>query len=277
VENEQEIIEQSDVYKIFEQRSLKEDEFLKYFYEKISNEKKNDLLLKLFDTSPNKAKILIKDINYKVPNPVAIVEKILDVIDSQSISEKSDFLKICNVLDCGGNAELRGKFVEKIGKLLQSTDLNSQQIGYEALSEARNIKTRRRSMLKEVFDWLRKPGTTDKYQLFSIRAIYLGYGDLNKEEQNEFLQFIFDELIRKATNEKQINLGFEILKQIKPKYEERKQNYDDIKELIEAGKVEKNFKVTLIKGLFELKPDKTNANNKEYWDWVISEHYKLVK
>ena len=275
VNNGQEIIEQSDTYEIFEQRSLREEEFFNYFYEKISNEIKNKLLIKLFDTSPNKAKEKIKAINYKVPNPVSIVEKILDVIDSQSISEKSEFLKICNVLNCGGNAELRGKFVEKIGKLLQSVDLQSQQIGYEALSEARNIKTRRRSMLKEVFDWLRKPGTTDKYQLFSIRAIYLGYEDLNKEEQNEFLQFIFDELIRKATNEKQINLGFEILKQIKPKYKERKQNYNDIKDLIESGKVE-NFKEILIKGLFELKPNRTNANNKEYWDWVISQNNKMV-
>ena len=50
--------------------------------------------------------------------------------------------------------------------------------------------------MKHVFDWLKKP-EVPKYQPASIRAIYALKSQFNDEEDKEFLQFIFEELIQR--------------------------------------------------------------------------------
>jgi len=267
IENKWEFVENSTYYKVIEQRALNNQELFNYCYNKLSDRKKTELLIKLLGAYPDRAIATIEAIEYNVLDPTFIVKKILEVVDSISISEKQRFFKACNVLKCGNDTTLRDIFVEKIKKLLKSTDNQSQQIGLIAMTEGKHIgKARTRLLAKEIFDWIRKPEITDKYQPSSIKAIYIGYEYFNKEEQGEYLQFIFDSLIRKATNVEQINLGFELLRQIKPKYEERKNNFDDIKSRIESG--DNTLNRELIQGLLELKPSRPNNKNNMYWEWV---------
>ena len=94
-----------------------------------------------------------------------------------------------------------------------------------------------------------------------------GQNQLNKEEQKEFQQFVFEELIRKGTSQETLELGFSLLEEMAPKYEDRKRNFDDIKERIESEQNE-TIKNTLITGLKKLKPTRTNKQNKDYWEWV---------
>ena len=149
-----------------------------------------------------------------------------------------------------------------------SSDL--QNMGHSSLvaSEAFLSETRKRQIGKNVFDWLKKP-EIPKNQPSSIRAVYALREQFNEEEEKELLQFIFEELIRKSHNVQEVDLGFSLLKDISPKYEARKQNFDDIKTRVEAepaGAVRQS----LVKGIKSLRPDSVNQKNKSYWEWVDS-------
>jgi len=91
----------------------------------------------------------------------------------------------------------------------------------------------------------------------------------NEEEEKEFLQFIFEELIRKASSAEQVDLGFSLLQGIAPKYEERKENFDDVKTRV-GGEPDEKIKQALVKGLKSISSVSTNQHNKEYWEWVSS-------
>ena len=120
-----------------------------------------------------------------------------------------------------------------------------------------------------MFDWIKGAGVPNKYQPISLSVVYLLHDLFNEEEDKEFLQFIFEELIRKADSIEQVNFGFELLKGMKPKYEERKENFEDIKTRVES-EGDENIKRSLISGLQTLQPEKLNQQNKDYWGWLDS-------
>ena len=65
------------------------------------------------------------------------------------------------------------------------------------------------------------------------------------------------------------------MKRIMPKYSERKQNFEDLKERIESVE-DLNIKEILINGLLDLKPSEPKKREKDFWDWV-SNQIKLKK
>ena len=113
---------------------------------------------------------------------------------------------------------------------------------------------------------MKKPETTTKYQPSTIRAVIAELEHLNEEEQKELVHFIFDEIVRKSGNPTQITDAFDILKTLKPKYEERKQNFDDVRTRVEV-ETDPNIRTALLNGL-ALLTEKHNQVNKDFWDWV---------
>ena len=214
------------------------------------------------------------DKNYKEIDQVKIVEKIFEVVQKVNDSEKLGFYTSCNKMECSGDKNLQNSYADKLKQHLISTDHNSQKIGLQAFSEANFIEEQKqRQIIKDILDWLRNPGLEDKYQPFSIRAVAKKIRLLSRpEERSELIQFIFDEL-RKTDRVESINLGFEILslKELKLKYEERKENFDDLKLRIEnEGNIE--IKKIFISNLKKIKPMTTNKKNEEFWDWLDTQN-----
>jgi hypothetical protein len=270
--DEKTFIEESDYSPVFEKRAIANQDFFNYVYDKLSNEKKSDLLDKLFDTDYSRALQKIENLEYKIPNSKSIVGKAFSKIDSLGATDKAKFLKLINDLKCANDAELREILSTKLKTYLTSTDLPLQEAGFSGFSDAISYigEARTRQLVKDVFDWLRSPEVANKYQPFAIRGSYFGYKkQLNEEEQKEFQQFVFEELIRKGTGQETLELGFSLLEEIAPKYEDRKRNFDDIKERVESEQNE-IIKNTFIAGLKKLKPARTNKQNKEYWEWLDS-------
>ena len=269
--SEKDFIEQSEYAPIFEKRSLANQDFFDYIYGMLSKEKKPELLEKLFDVDYNRALQKIESLDYQITNSTAIVEKVFNKIDEVPPPEKARFLKLANTLKCGNDAGLRDILVAKVKTYLTSTNSVLQTVGFNGLSDAKQHigEGRLRQLTKDVFDWIRKPEVANKYQPSTIRVIYLGYSLFNKEEQKELQQFLFEELIRKGLNQESIEFGFNLLKEIMPKYEDRKQNFNDIKTRIESEQ-DDTIKNTLIIRLKDLKPFRLNNQNRKYWEWVNS-------
>ncbi len=267
IENQEELIEQQ--YSALESRALGDQPFFEYIYEKLSKAKKEELLNKLFDRDLNRTLQFAEKQGYKLPNSKSFAEKALANFDAvPSVPEKKQMLDVVITLKGANDAGVRDIFAEKIQTSLTTIDNQLQDIGHTSLiaSEKFLSDTRKRQVVQYVFDWLKKP-EVPKYQPASIKAVYALKSQFNDEEDKEFLQFIFEELIRKATNNQGVDLGFSLLVGLSPKYEARKQNFDDIKARIEA-EPEGVMKQSLIKGLKTMRHESINQKNKDYWEWV---------
>ena len=268
--DEKVFIEESDYSSAFEKRAIANQDFFDYVYDKVSNERKSELLDKLFDADRNRALQKIDNLKYKISDSKSIVGKAFNKIDSLPPVDKAKLVKLINNLKCANDAGLRDILSTKLKTYLTSLDLSLQETGFNGFSDAISHigVPRTRQLVKDLFDWLRSPEVANKYQPYAIRGSYLGYkNQLNKEEQKEFQQFVFEELIRKGRIQETLELGFSLLEDMALKYEDRKRNFDDIKERIES---EQNdiIKNILIIGLKKLKPSRIDKQNKDYWKWV---------
>ena len=268
-----EFLEKSYYTGTIENRALGDQGIFDYFYSKINEEFKSNWLVKLFDRDYSRALNKIEQENYKGMDQIKITQKILEVVERISAEEKLKFYSACNKMKCGNDSNTRDLYISKLKVHLTSTDQVLQKVGSQAFSDAKFLgKMRRRQIIKDVFDWLRSPTLQDKYQPFSIQVvateIELFSESYRVEEKNDFLQFIFDE-IRRTTRLESINLGFEILcyKSIRPKYEDRKENFNDLKVRFET-ETNTDIKNALLTGLKKLRPSKLNANNRVFWEWV---------
>jgi hypothetical protein len=116
----------------------------------------------------------------------------------------------------------------------------------EAFRESKLSKDLRRKIIKESFDWIKKPEISPKYQQPVIRAIAHSHKDFNEVERKEFIHFIIDEVVRKSGKQAHITGAFEVLQ-------------------------DADLKKVLIEGISSLKPVRTNKDNQEYWSWVQQE------
>ena len=252
-------------------RSLSDQNFFNYFYDKVSKIKQEEMLDRLFDQDSNRAIQFAEAEGYKIPNPVAFSQRVLAKIDTlPAPDDKKHMLDVVITLKAN-DAGIRDSFADKLQTLLTSTDSQLQIVGHSSLTAADKLlsKDRKRALVKHVLDWLKRPDLPTKYQPAAIKTVYALRDQFNEEEEKEFLQFIFEELIRKASSAEQVDLGFSLLQGIAPKYEERKENFDDVKTRV-GGEPDEKIKQALVKGLKSISSVSTNQHNKEYWEWVSS-------
>ena len=269
IEDEQSLIENSDYANTFEVRALNDQIVFDFLYNKISSETKSEWLIKLLDRDHNRFFEKLKLESYKIPEKTSINNKLLDKVVDQTIQDQPFYFKAINALKCPG-AEAKDRYMNILKNHLTNLDINYQKIAFEALSGEDFLgKGRQRKLTKEVYDWLKEPEVSNKYQPFAIQAVMRGNGHFNDEEKNDFTQFIFDEIIRKSNDEAIISFGFDQLAILNPKYKDRKLNFNDIRTKIESEQ-NPSVKNVMIQGLTKLMPEKKTKVNREYWEWVES-------
>ncbi|PIR56850.1 MAG: hypothetical protein COU72_04075 [Parcubacteria group bacterium CG10_big_fil_rev_8_21_14_0_10_41_35] len=255
------------LYTPAETRSINDENFREEFFAKITDVQKQGFIEKLFRQNIEAAFQFVEKIDPKEhKNIFPIFDKIWTIYDSTSVQNKKRMFDFVNSRKADNDAHVREILADKISTCLTSVDLAIQEVGLHGLAEASKhlAQPRLRQIVKEVFDWIRKPEISPKYQPFSIRAILSENDQFNDQEKAEFVQFVFEELVRKSTDIIHINFGLEILGQLKPKYEDRTQNFDDIKLRIDSEQ-DINIKNALVTGLAKLKPFRVNTDNKDFW------------
>lgn len=261
---------ENNLYDSSETRSINDSAFRAEFFKRTSDANKQKFIIKLFTQNIEGALQFIETLDKGDTKHVfSIFDSLWPIYDSVSLVNKEKILKYVNKNNANNDTKIRDSLTEKIIALLTNIDQPTQHVGLNAFIEASEhlSKPKLRQVVKDTFDWVRKTEITPKYQPYSLRAIYSQYEQFNEEEKKEFMQFIFEELIRKPSVKEYADLGFEILSQINPKYEERKENFDDIKTKIETD-VESEISKVIISGLLTLKPTKTNTENKNFWEAI---------
>lgn len=256
-------------------RSLADQVFRNVFYPLLSEARKNQFIEKILNHDFDKAFEFFESLSPKdVKQVFTDFDKSWAKFDPATPPQKQRLLKFVNKYKANNDAGIREILANKISTSLTTTDTALQQIGLEAFTESALAKDLRRKVVKEAFDWVKKPEISPKYQSFALRAIAEGYEEFNQEEKNEFVHFIFDEIIRKSTKQSHLTGAFEILRELDPKYEDRQTNFDDIKTRIESEE-NADLKKVLVEGIDSLKPTRTSKANEEFWSWIQQEKEKL--
>ena len=86
--------------------------------------------------------------------------------------------------------------------------------------------------------------------------------------KSDFIDFVFDKLIIRGFNINNIQLGIDILSEIKPRYEDYSSLFDDV--FVRAdSEANENIKTEILSGLQKLKPHKLNKINRDFWQRLL--------
>ncbi|MFC1780324.1 P-loop NTPase fold protein [Patescibacteria group bacterium] len=266
----EDVLSNPKYHSILETRALRDQPFFEYLYPKFEQEKAQQLLTRLIDTDVVRAIKFIGGVEKSIKSKGDIITKLLTKIDINNPAVSNEIFKVCNQLRCGNKQSNRITFADKVTLFIRNTDNQIQKIGFDAFKDSTcHIgKNRIRSIAKNIFDWLQDNSQVPtKVQPFAIQAIQIGYDQFNKEEKNSFLQFIFEELIRKPNDISSIDLGFSVLDDLKPNYNDRKENYEDIKSKYETT-TDQTIKNAIIAGLKRLTFSQKSKGSREFFDWI---------
>lgn len=221
----------------------------------------------LITSHPQRALAKLEGLKYKVDDKIRVVETLLNVAQGAEIQVKEDLFKVINEMKCAKDAELRKDFATQIKSLLKNMDTNQQKVGCNTFQEATYLsETLKREIGRETIDWLVSLQPQNAGQREAAKSVLVYWDILHPPVKEDYIDFVFDKLIKNGIDMNNIRLGFELLSEIKPKIRYKKYHtyFDDVLFRIEQ---EENIdiKKELNNGLLRLKPQKTNDRNKNIW------------
>ncbi len=224
--------------------------------------------ISLINSVSGRATQKLKDLSYKVGDRRKLVEALLGKAQGAPVQEKETLYEAINKMRCANDSELRSLFASQIKPLLQNVDQNSQKVGYNALQDAGHLSAPvKREIVRETTEWLRSLTPQDAGQLYSVRSVILNRNILKSlpSVQGEYIDFVFDKIIKRGVNIDNIKLGVEILSNIKPKYEDYSPLFDDALARAES-EGDNQIKAEIYNGLLKLKPTRLNKKNRNFWE-----------
>ena len=250
---------------IFNQRIVPHQPVLVYLYPIAPQEIKTQWLIHLINSAPGRAIQKLRDLNYKVDDRRKVAQALLAKVQEIPFQEKGAFYEAVNKMKCANDAELRNILGSQIKPLLSSSDQNLQKVGYDVLQGATHLSERvKREITREIVEWLRSLEPANANQPHSIRSITLNWDILESPVQGDYIDFVSNKLILRASDINNIRLGFEMLSMTKVKYEDYNTYFDDIFARAE-GEGDSQIKTELKNGLLKLKPSVLNKKNREFW------------
>ncbi|MCK4652886.1 MAG: hypothetical protein KAU01_00400 [Candidatus Cloacimonetes bacterium] len=249
----------------FRQRVLQQQTIFDFLYSFATKDIKTQWFIELINSTPQRAFTKLDEINYKLDNKIAIVDALLKKAAQSPIPEKETLYKAVNKMKCANDRNLRDTFSSKIKALLKNTDIEQQKCGYNTFKEADYLsETTRRSIVRETIDWLYTLSPNTANQSYSIEAVIIGWSILPQTPQRSFIDFVFEKLIKNGINVENIKLGYQVLYQIKPKYEEYSTYFEDVNDQAKSES-DLQIKSQIMIGLKKLRPISLNKKNKKFW------------
>lgn len=251
---------------VFQRRALEQQPIFDFLYPLASRDIRIQWMTNLITSSPQRASTKLKELKYKVDDKRKVVETLLQTAEGVVIHEKKNLYKAINQMKCANDAKLRSDFALQIKSLLKNTDKIQQEIGYIAFEGAKHFSNSlKRGITREIVEWLRSLQPSDAGQIYTVKSVLISWDILESPVKKDYIDFVFDKLIKRGTNINNIQLGFEIFYKVKPKYKEYSTYFDDAFERLESEGNDQ-IKTEIKSGLLKLKPSKTNKKNRNFWD-----------
>jgi len=261
---------------VFQTKGSQNQVSFDYLYEKAPSNIKNAWLCNLI-TSPHYERALnkLRELKYAVEDSKEVVKSLLHQVQAVGESQRLGFYSAINQMECAKNPELQKELISHIKSLLRGNSSQSQTVGISALQEASKYfpASVKREIACDTIEWLRTLNTSSVLQPPAIKSVMISWDSLEgqKPVQQEYVDFIFDKLIKRATVNPidSIRLGYEILISISPSYEEYPIYFDDVLVRIENEKSNSEIRMELVSGLSKLKQQQKNIENEHvFWSKV---------
>lgn len=252
----------------FDQRVLQQQPIVDLLYFISQKDVRTRWFIKLINSVPERATQKLKELDYKVDDKKNVVGALLRKAQGATVQEKEILYEAINKMKCANDSELKSNLASQIKPLLKNVDPNQQKVGYDALQGAGYLSASvKREIARETIEWLRSLEPANAKQPSSIKSVILNWNILKSQlpVQKDYIDFIFDKLIKRGVNIDNIRLGFEMLFEIRPKYEDYSAYFDDALIRLES---ESNgqIKAELKSGLLKLKSPRLNEKNRDFWE-----------
>jgi hypothetical protein len=236
---------------------------------------RSNLLIKIIDTANYQTALNKLDtLRYRVTNKIGIAKRIFDKASSLEVGQRAVPYEAINGLKCGGDKELKGLYVDQLQSLIVNQPRQTQEIAFDAYNEAVSLgflsNSLRLKFAESIIEWLNTLGTIGLEQEFALNAVVLDSNELSITHKDNLLNCLFDKMIARTGAIEEINLGFELLYQLKPdlRYDKNnKQHFDVVYSRVE---VEQNvdIKKSIITGFEKIKPKTISKFSKSFWNGV---------
>ena len=253
---------------VFQQRALQHQPIFNFLYPLAPKDARIQWMTNLISSQPQRALEKLKELSYKVDDKKTVVETLLRTAGGVAIHEKKNLYDVINQMKCANDAKSRIDFSLQIKSLLKSTDKSQQEIGYIAFEGARHLShSVKRDITREIVEWLRSLQPSDAGQIYAVKSVLINWNILEIPVKKDYVDYVFDKLIKRGVNIDNIRLGFEILNdnRINPKYEEYPTYFDDVFARLESEGNDQ-IKTEIKSGLLKLKPSKTSKKNRDFWN-----------
>lgn len=182
-------------------------------------------------------------------------------------TNRTKIYSICNKLECAKDAELHYKYNEHLADNLQSDDVNLQSVAKNGFDGANYLgDTLRINTLKKVIDWLRN--LNNPLQISALNVVIENWKLISEiSYQKYFIEFVFNKLVD-AEDKTKIEIGFNALIKLKPKYLDYKSNFDNLKLKISREKNEAQ-KIFLIKNILSIIDESAKDEDKKFRDDIV--------
>lgn len=255
---------------VFQQRAIEQQPVLDLLYPLAAADVRTQWLITLTTDAPARTFAKLEELNYKLDNKNIIVDTLLTKVQEAPTQDKRNFYIAINKMKCANDAGLRKKLASQIKELLSTDDLNSQQVGYSALKDATHLsETLKRGIARETIENLRLLRPEQASQPDSVRSVLINWNLLEATVKRDYLDFVFDKLIKRGASINDISFGVEILSTTKPRYEDYSQYFDDAFTRAET-EGDAQIKSVLVEGLNRIKPIKTTKRSEGYWTKVAN-------
>lgn len=252
---------------IFQSRAMQQDDIFDFLFPYVTTEEaRAQWLIRLSSINIKRLLNKLKQLNYIIPKKQKLTETLLQIVQRQPINDQMEIYNAINKMKCAHDVKLKETLASYIKAYLASSNLDLEQLGFSVLNAARTYfsESLRRDIARKTIEWLRTLNVNNANHPHAIKSVLVSWNIIQLPVKNEYIDFIFDKLIKRNVNIECIQLGFEILMQIRIKYEEYSAYFDDVIARIET-ETNAQIKTELISGLLKLKPKSTKHKNQDYW------------
>lgn len=267
----QELIEQYE--SVLRQRALNDQRVFDSLYPLATKDTRTKWLVNLTQVDHQRAVTKLKQLNYRVGDGKTVISAIMKKVNIEvPLRQREDLLNVCSKMKCANDVELKATFVSHIKSCLRDASPDAQRMGLTILRGVAWLPdTQKRDIAIDTVEWLRSLQPDAAGQAASAQSVLVNWNILPDAVQRDFVDFVFDKLIRRGANADNVRLGFEILHGIEPgpRYDDSKYSsyFEDALSRVES-EGDSQIKHELIEGLLLLKPAKLNARSRSFWNRV---------
>lgn len=268
-DDRQEVID--GYWTIFRDVSAQQLDIFNIVWQFSNEEKKQDLFQHVIN-SPNFQWGLtkLKELNHEPDfDKKAAVNILQSKVGSVSMSDKIEFYSAINAMECGKDSDLQNEHINQLKVLLKDPNESSKKLGCDVLKESMYLpKSKRRAVTREIIDWLKSLDPINCSHQHSLKSVLLNWDTIPAPPQKDYIDIIFEQLIRRSSDINNIKFGMNILQQIKPTYTTYSEYFDDALERLRTEQ-SVDIKREIKEGLLRMEPKTPDKSEESFWNHIM--------